>query len=461
MARGRKTPKPKPPSYERIDRKTDPLEVYAVLDNVLDEYRKDLEEHKCRIALAWRYGLKRNKDGQIVLGKCKKVSELDKLYADFDFVVILNTEAWKTLSEPQRKALVHHEVCHIAISTDQNGNTKKDTRGRTAFRVKKHDIEEFGDVVAVHGCYKRDLAQFVEAAVKSAAVNEPSLFDTNDANLRGSTSSTANAEPAEPAWKRFPLSTLHEHVSEGCRGLLEKLAEAVPAANLGNIDHEVEKWRDLGNGEMMAPQLRRDYAIEIHNAFKKLGYIVPPPVVKESKSPGESPKDGPLAELWREFPLDRFEKFGLTTGDIGKLAAGEVKQGTGFPLITVGDMQRFTSPFAHNPSYSRNLTDIRGIGAAAVERIQTANENFWGWWNGDGAEDFAKEKGIKLDPKPEPEADALRGGTNAEPPVIPAELAVDAPPPEPEHPDTLPMPSTNGNGKHHKKRDGKAAAVAN
>jgi hypothetical protein len=114
MAKGRKTPKPKPPSYERIDRKADPLEVYKVLDNVLDTYRaEDLREHKCRIALAWRYGLKRNKDGQLVLGKCKKVSELDKLYAEFDFVVILNSESYKTLSEAQRVALVHHEVCHI------------------------------------------------------------------------------------------------------------------------------------------------------------------------------------------------------------------------------------------------------------------------------------------------------------------------------------------------------------
>jgi len=389
MARGRKTPKPKPPSYERIDRKADPLEVYKVLDNVLEELRHDLEENKCRIALAWRYGLKRNKDGQLVLGKCKKVSELDKLYAEFDFVIILNSEAWKTLNEQQRKALVHHEVCHIAIATDQNGNTKKDTRGRTAFRVKKHDIEEFGDVVAVHGCYKRDLAQFVEAAVKSAAVVEPSLFDTNDANMRSPAPTTAEA--------------VAEH------------ATTEP--------------------------------------------------VKESRSPGESPNEGPLAELWREFPLDRFEKFGLTTGDIEKLAAGEVKQGTGFPLITVGDMQRFTSPYEHNPSYSRNLTDIRGIGAAAVERIQDANANFWGWWNGGGAEEFAAEKGIKIEPKPaaeaeaEEQADPLRGGTNAENPVIPSELAVDAPPvPEPERPATIPMPSTNGT---HKAKRGKSAAVAN
>lgn len=393
MARGRKTPKPKPPSYERIDRKADPLEVYKLLDTVLEEYRQDdLEESKCRIALAWRYGLKRNKDGQLVLGKCKKVSELDKLYAEFDFVIILNSEAWKTLNDGQRKALVHHEVCHIAISTDQNGNTKKDSRGRTAFRIKKHDIEEFGDVVAVHGCYKRDLAQFVEAAVKSAAENAPSLFDTNDANMRPGSAASPQAKAEEPP----------------------------PAA-----------------------------------AEPK----------KETGSPGESPTAWPLAELWREFPIERLTINGLTEGDVEKLNAGEVKQGSGFPIITLGDLQKFTSPYAHNPSYSRNLTDIRGIGAAAAERIQDANEKFWGWWNGGGAEEFAAEKGIKLEPKHAAEEaqdePQLRGGTNSETPVIPSEMAVDA---AEEHPATIPLPSKNGT--HHtngtaKRKRGKAAAVAN
>ncbi len=93
MARARKTPKPKQPSYERIDRKIDALEVYPLLDSLVKQHRSDLAD--CRIALAWRFGLKRSKDGLLVLGKCKKVGDLDKQFQGHDFVIILNNEAWK------------------------------------------------------------------------------------------------------------------------------------------------------------------------------------------------------------------------------------------------------------------------------------------------------------------------------------------------------------------------------
>lgn len=183
----RKTPKPKKPSYERIDRKTDPLGVYDELDRCLEKYRKDLKEEKCQIALAWRYGLKRNRDGQLVLGRCRKVSELDKQYAGFDFIIILNREAWENLEPSQREALVHHELCHAAISLDANGNIKKDARERTCFRLRKHDIEEFGDVVAAHGCYKSDLSDFVIAAVNSKLPPQPSIPGLAEPSANGHT----------------------------------------------------------------------------------------------------------------------------------------------------------------------------------------------------------------------------------------------------------------------------------
>ncbi len=167
MAKQRKTAKAKLPSYERIDRKSDPQAVYDVLDAMVKKYKPELKAEDCRIALAWKFGWKRNKDGQLVLGKCKKVSDLDKQFQGFDFIIILNKEAWVELKADQQKALMHHELCHAAVAQDQNGNTKKDARNRTCFRVKKHDIEEFGDIIAAHGCYKADLEEFVKLAMRS------------------------------------------------------------------------------------------------------------------------------------------------------------------------------------------------------------------------------------------------------------------------------------------------------
>src|SRR6266511_3998077 len=120
MARLRKTGKVKQPTYERIDRASDRRSVYPILDELVQRHRPDLEDAK--IALAWRFGFKRNRDGQLVLGKCKKVSDLDKQFQGHDFVIILNSEAWDALNEEQRRALMFHELCHAAVAVDQNGN---------------------------------------------------------------------------------------------------------------------------------------------------------------------------------------------------------------------------------------------------------------------------------------------------------------------------------------------------
>lgn len=197
MARGiRKTPKPKMPTYERIDPKSDPQEVYPLLADLRVKHKPELEEAK--IALAWRHGWKRNKDGQLILGKCKKVSDLDKQFQGFDFIIILNKESWAELDDSQRKALLHHELCHAAVALDPNGNPKKDARGRQMFRVKKHDIEEFGEIVEHHGCYKQDLENFVLTALRSKRPPQPALPGLVEPSTTGSTTEAVEAPPTIP-----------------------------------------------------------------------------------------------------------------------------------------------------------------------------------------------------------------------------------------------------------------------
>jgi hypothetical protein len=148
-----------------------------------------------KIALAWRYGWKKNRDGQLVLGKCRKVSDLDKQFQGHDFVIVLNSEAWYVLTEEQREALMFHELCHAAIAVDQNGNPKKDARDRQVYRIKKHDIEEFGDVIAKFGCYKQDLENFVATAMRSKKPPAPTLLDGIEDDKTDGKEEAAVAEP--------------------------------------------------------------------------------------------------------------------------------------------------------------------------------------------------------------------------------------------------------------------------
>lgn len=136
--------------------------------NILAQMRKfhrDIDQ--ASIALAWRKNLKPDKDGHLILGKCVKVSDLQKEFAAYDFIILLNREVWKDaeFTDDKKRALVDHELCHAAAAHDEDG-ARYDERGRRVFRCRKHDIEEFHAIVQRHGCYKRDLELFAEALLK-------------------------------------------------------------------------------------------------------------------------------------------------------------------------------------------------------------------------------------------------------------------------------------------------------
>jgi hypothetical protein len=98
-------------------------------------------------------------------------------------------------------------------------------------------------------------------------------------------------------------------------------------------------------------------------------------------------------ELWRQFPIERWTRFGITAKDVEKLAAGEVKRETGrTPVNTVGDLSDFTKPSASG--YSRGYADFKGLGKAGADRLSAAEELFWQWWRGGGEVEFAQERGL-------------------------------------------------------------------
>lgn len=156
--------------------------MYAMLDRLIEQYHTDLTN--ARIALAWNLSWKPDADGVKKLGKCKKASDLDRELAAWDFVICLSQEFWADagVNDGQRRALLDHELCHAAIRVDRDGEPLRDERGRIVYRMRKHDIEEFSEVVARHGIYKRDLERFAVALKRS---KQWSLLDDPKATPSG------------------------------------------------------------------------------------------------------------------------------------------------------------------------------------------------------------------------------------------------------------------------------------
>jgi hypothetical protein len=143
--------------------------IYELLKKIMNAHHEELVRTNARVALAWCKNWKADVDGIVTIGKCKKASELDRELASFDFVILLSQSFWYEANEKQRAALLDHELMHAAVQYDADGEPVVDTRGRQVYRTRKHDLEEFSDIVGRHGCYKRDLEQFATALERARA----------------------------------------------------------------------------------------------------------------------------------------------------------------------------------------------------------------------------------------------------------------------------------------------------
>lgn len=117
----------------------------------------------------------------------------------------------------------------------------------------------------------------------------------------------------------------------------------------------------------------------------------PPPAEPLAAPP--VPEPSALDLLWRDYPLSRFVgTFGMTERDAEILASGERKGGLGtIPVRTMGELADYSRG---DGSVPRHIADFKGLGASGATRIDAACENFWGWWNGGGMTEYARERGI-------------------------------------------------------------------
>jgi hypothetical protein len=169
-----KAPKPKKVSYELIAADGDiGRPMYRLCKELVKTHHRDLWVAEARIALAWCTSWKPDPDGRETLGKCKKASDLDRELAEFDFIILLNRGFWyhEQVTDIQRRALLDHELMHAAVKHDTDGEFARDVRDRPVFRMRKHDLEEFADIVERYGCYKRDIETFVAHLRRSPQAN--------------------------------------------------------------------------------------------------------------------------------------------------------------------------------------------------------------------------------------------------------------------------------------------------
>jgi hypothetical protein len=130
-----------------------------MVDWVIANHLPDLVEVK--IGITWHNNLKPDSDGKIEIGMSRSVGDPARQRCGLDWEIVLNQEWWHhpQTSDEMRKAMLHHQMMHIGLRKDDNGDMKKDELERPRLYTRKHNVEEFREVIQAHGLYVDELAQ--------------------------------------------------------------------------------------------------------------------------------------------------------------------------------------------------------------------------------------------------------------------------------------------------------------
>ena len=150
--------------------------VMAVVGRVREQHHARLAS--ASIAVVMVSGKTADADDRLWLGSLRRPGAGERELHAHDFVLSLNADAWEGFSDEQREALVDHELCHGMPVTDGNGVQERDDGGSLKWRTRRHDLEEFTEVVRRRGLWLAELETFAKAAAPHMA--QPSLFGHRD-----------------------------------------------------------------------------------------------------------------------------------------------------------------------------------------------------------------------------------------------------------------------------------------
>ena len=174
------------------------VQAYKLMEDIIEKHHQRLK--KARVAMFWKSGWKRDKDGVLTRAKISKATEAEReRYNDCDYKIFLHAELWesKSFGEPSRRHDLDHELCHAGPEIDDaTGEQKIDERERLCWRIVKHKIQTFPEIIRRHGLLaatsfspedlssdyeETDVADEANVALDDAKAIEDAKKDANDA----------------------------------------------------------------------------------------------------------------------------------------------------------------------------------------------------------------------------------------------------------------------------------------
>ena len=130
-----------------------PQSVVDLANSILCEYEshKPLLDAKVRIDYVFAFGERDEKTGALVsdalkhhgvraFGIARKLGLKDRAMNRGDAEISLDADWWEEANDRQRRALLDHELHHLAVKIDKRGIVRDDL-GRPMIKLRNHDVD--------------------------------------------------------------------------------------------------------------------------------------------------------------------------------------------------------------------------------------------------------------------------------------------------------------------------------
>lgn len=95
-----------------------------------------------------------------------------------DAIITIDSATWATLSEGERAAVIDHELQHLEVAVDKDGEVRSDDQGRPRLKMRLHDWN-LGGFAVIAGRHKADALEVQAFRLVSTAFHQQ-LFRWSD-----------------------------------------------------------------------------------------------------------------------------------------------------------------------------------------------------------------------------------------------------------------------------------------
>ena len=128
--------KPKMVNWQLIEDET----LSSFVQDLITRYHEDINGVIC--VFMWRYNVKQDPDGFILLADISKSADKMRELRPHDMIIGINKDAWSILDDVQKSVIIDCQLERIAVSRDKDDEPKEDDRSRTVYRLRRREVVE-------------------------------------------------------------------------------------------------------------------------------------------------------------------------------------------------------------------------------------------------------------------------------------------------------------------------------